>query len=448
MFNTKMISFPSSAFSSFPGTILIRTNRVSRIFNEKLLRTGKISCLGNHWQMFILGCLLITEIVLTVAWVFGSSSQVFPQVIYSKASKDASLICSLSGSHIGFSLWLIYNAGLVVVCTYQAFLVRKVPHNYNESRLIAFNMTTLCITVLVYIPSYMGTSGWYRTIISCFMLMFLGTLTWASIFAPKIYIILFRPHKNIPMRPSVSSITLGVISPSPTGVSSISEQNMCSRKNSLNPNEDGTWGGSWAKTDSARELNENVAITEEDDSPCEQFDDFSEKELKENQETDTSIADKSQPQQENCKMTPQKNTSMVHFEDEMLNECDEGRDTQVFPEKKTSGSQGGILRRTYNSEIHENSINGIVPRKKKTSLVRFQDEVLSCDINNLTDYHRIALPAKGEEPIQIPKGNLDAETNNKGEVYCSCASTSAEKTETNRVTEKERKRKISVFSFQ
>lgn len=105
---------------------------------------------------------------------------------------------------------------------------------------------------------------------------------------------------------------------------------------------------------------------------------------------------------------------MVHFEDELLNECDEGRDTQVFPEKKTSGSQGGILRRTYNSEIHENSINGIVPRKKKTSLVRFQDEVLSCDINNLTDYHRIALPAKGEEPIQITKGDLDAETSNKG----------------------------------
>ena len=185
VFNTKIIYFPSPAFSSFPGTILTRRNRVFRIFNEKLIRTGKIGCLGNHWQMFILGFLLITEIEHTVVWVFDSSSQVLPQVIYTKASKDASLICSLSGSHIGFSLWLIYNAGLVVVCTYQAFLVRKVPHNYNESRLIAFNMTTLCITVLVYIPSYMGTSGWYRTIISCFMLIFLGTLTWASIFCSR-----------------------------------------------------------------------------------------------------------------------------------------------------------------------------------------------------------------------------------------------------------------------
>lgn len=64
-------------------------------------------------------------------------------------------------------------------------------------------------------------------------------------------------------------------------------------------------------------------------------------------------------------MTPQENTSMVHFEEEMVNECDEGRDTQVVPKKKTSGSQGGILRRPYNSENHENLIYGIVPRKKK-----------------------------------------------------------------------------------
>ena len=136
VFNTKIIYLPSPEFSSFPSTILIRTNRVSRIFNEKLLRTGKIGCLDNHWQMFILGCLLSTETVLTVAWVFCSSSQVLMQVIYSKASKDASVICSLSGSHIGFSLWLIYNAGLYVVCIYQAFLVWKVPQNHRESRLI------------------------------------------------------------------------------------------------------------------------------------------------------------------------------------------------------------------------------------------------------------------------------------------------------------------------
>ena len=39
-------------------------------------------------------------------------------------------------------------------------------------------------------------------------------------------------------------------------------------------------------------------------------------------------------------------------------------------------------------------------KEGKASQVRFQDEVLSCDINNLTEYHRFALLAKGEEPIR------------------------------------------------
>ena len=50
------------------------------------------------------------------------------------------------------------------------------------------------------------------------------------------------------------------------------------------------------KVISAHELNENVTITEKDDSPKNsvEFYHLSEKELKENQETDTSTADKSQ----------------------------------------------------------------------------------------------------------------------------------------------------------
>ena len=149
-------------------------------------------------------------------------------------------------------------------------LVKKTSQNYNESRLIAFNMTTLCITVPVYISSYMGTSVCYRTIISCFMLIFLGTLVRASIFAPNIYNSV-PTAKNIPVTPSVTSIT-------------------------LNPNVDGRWGSPWAKFDSAQELNENVTITEKDDWPkkSKEFHYLSEKKLKENQETDTSTANKSQ----------------------------------------------------------------------------------------------------------------------------------------------------------
>ena len=443
-----------TSLKTFSGSILIRTNRVSRIFNEKLLRTGTINCLDNHWQLLILASLLTTEMALSVVWVFGSSTTVLPQVIYSKNSEDASLICNLAGSQIGFSLWLIYNAGLVVVCTYQAFLVRKVPQNYNESRLIAFNMTTICITVLVYIPSYLGTSAWYRTVISSFMFIFLGTLTWASIFAPKIYIILFRPHKNIPMRPSVSSITLGVITPSPTitQLSNLSEQSMRNRQNSITPNEDDeSWEGLWANFDSPRDVNGNEAANEEEESQMSEArfvvatDDYPEPEHKENTGIETK-PDTAPELHDNCTKMPQKKTSVVHFEDEVTTENTEAKEKQVIPRKKSSSNQGGILRRTCTSENFANLSNGVGPKKKKTSLVRFQDEVANYEVKYSAD--KVSLPAsRTEEPYQL--SSFDERKLTEGsdsvfeeEIHCTC------KLQSNGVTEQGRKRKISVFSFQ
>lgn len=426
---------------------------MSRIFDEKLLRTGTIRCVGNYWQLLILGCLLTIEIVLLIVWVFGSST-VIPEVIYSESSKDASRVCNLTGSQIGFSLWLIYNAGLVVVCTYQAFLVRKVPHNYNESRLIAFNMTTLCITVLVYIPSYMGTTAWYRTIISSFISLFLGTLTWACIFAPKIYIILFRPHKNVPMRPSVSSITLGVITPSPTVASSLSEQTMRSRQNSSSANEEEPWEGLKRYLDSSRDLNENEAseylkASREMCSAC-----FAESEkvrkYSENEETGQINIEIENAEaieldsQQNAETSSQKKMSVVHYEDVFVTEYVENKDKQVNPRKKSSYSQGGILRKTHTSENPEN-LNGVSVKKKKTSLVRFQDEVANLELNG-PERNRVMLPAKSEE---ISKVFNKEDPENKRVLNGSCYVSRDEKPNTGKcVAEQGRKRKISVFSFE
>ena len=380
-----------------------------------------------------------------------------PQVIYSQNSEDASLICNLAGSQIGFSLWLIYNAGLVVVCTYQAFLVRKVPQNYNESRLIAFNMTTICITVLVYIPSYMGTSAWYRTVISSFMFIFLGTLTWASIFAPKIYIILFRPHKNIPMRPSVSSITLGVITPSPTTtqLSNLSEQSVQNQQNSITPNEDESWEGLWANFDSSRDVNGNEAPNEEEDSQTSEarflgeLDVFPEPGHEEN--TDIETKNDTAPElDENCAKIPQKKTSVVRFEDEVTTEKTEDKEKQVIPRKKSNSSQGGILRRTCTSENFENLCNGVSPKKKKTSLVRFQDEVANLEFK---PPDKVSLAASRGEPYQLSgfdERKLNERTDRvfEGEEQCTFVKSPPVKLQSNGVTEQGRKRKISVFSFQ
>ena len=430
------------------------------------------------------------ELVVCFVWVYGSTTPPFPEVMYHQASNEASLVCNLSGSYIGFSLWLIYNAGLVVVCTFQAFLVRKVPQNYNESKLIAFNMTTICITVFVYIPSYMGTTGWYRTVISSFMCFFLGTLTWASIFAPKIYIILFRPHKNVPMRPSVSSITLGVIMPSPTVGSHLSDQGMRSQSNSsLREATDAcefayenieAWdnlGGRFS--DASRDM--HVIETDRKESRKTSIVRFQDEVidcLKKRKPMEASVDNTPRPNSSahpdllsqpweneekiNEVLTSKKKTSTVYFDDETSINNVVNQTEPPNARKQSDGSQGGILRKRescvgegrgdVSDPAAPNTVMG--PRKKKTSLVRFEEEEISnASHGKYSDgasnsSHEIAGVMDGTPEKQISRQERSHEgttstttdTEKESELYLANIGQ-------NVGVDVGRKRKISVFSF-
>ena len=344
--NPNILPFPK-------GTILIKTNRISRIFNEKLLQTGQASFLGNQWQFLLTGSLIVIELAVSFGWVYGNSAP-HPRIIYHESAKEASLVCDLAASEVGFSVWLIYNAGMVLVCTYQAFLVRKVPQNYNESKFIAFTMLTICITVLVYIPSYMGTTGWYRTVISCFMFLFLGYVAWVCIFVPKLYIILFRPHKNVAMRPSISSITLGVLTP--TNTDNLNESTVYSRTNSevscVNGFQNIVFDDSWVSKLSAGGAS-------------------------------TDVIDGNAIRNER---RPSPNTSSVRFEEDILSfsvletrrnngcsDCVHSNNTVTEQRSDQSNHNKESIHENAEHKSHEQDKNFI---KKKVSVVRFEDEVL------------------------------------------------------------------------
>lgn len=174
------------------GSILTKTNRIARIFGLNLMRTGKAYFLSTPWQIiFILVCVLAGDILM------GISIMLEPPRLATVAynTGQVALEC-VTESMTGFGVWILYSGGLALLTTYQAFLIRKVPENYNESKFIAFTMVTLCLGGAVFIPTYFCTYGLYRNILSCFLLTFCSTAVLACIFGPKLYIIFFRPEKN------------------------------------------------------------------------------------------------------------------------------------------------------------------------------------------------------------------------------------------------------------
>lgn len=90
-----------------------------------------------------------------------------------------------------------YNAVLIIFCTYYAFRTRKTPLNFNEAKFIGFCMYTTCVIWIAFVPVYYGIGGGFQAIALAFSSVISATTILIFIFLPKVYIVLFKPEKNI-----------------------------------------------------------------------------------------------------------------------------------------------------------------------------------------------------------------------------------------------------------
>ena len=193
----------SSAIALVIGPLLTKTNRIARIFSLNTMRTGRAPFLSNKWQMaFTVFCFLL-ENAIAATWILVSPSK--PEQV-PNGNEEVLIECQ-DESLVGVAIWATFNAGLFLLCTYQAFLVRKVPENYNEAKFIAFTMVTICISAGVYVPTYFGTQGQYKKVLTCFLVVLCSAASLVCLFGPKLYIIVLRPAKNRPLPPRLDPTT-------------------------------------------------------------------------------------------------------------------------------------------------------------------------------------------------------------------------------------------------
>ena len=158
--------------------------------------------------VFISGFVAIETAICTII-VFTTPDGGLKEVVYSDMRNEAFVQCKLASyTNYNMALWWCFNSGLVLVCTYQAFLTRKVPGNYNEARFIAFNMMTISTDVLMFFLSYYATQTYYKDILVSSFLIVAATVTITCMFVPKVYVIVFRPEKNVDHRSAVNLGTL------------------------------------------------------------------------------------------------------------------------------------------------------------------------------------------------------------------------------------------------
>ena len=111
----------------------------------------------------------------------------------------AETVCSF---HVTpFIMSTAFNGALLLSCAVCAFLTRKLPDNYNESKFIAFCVYCTVVIQLAFIPAFftVGNSV-YETMFLTVSLWLSATLILFCIFVPKLYAVYFVKEDKLHIR--------------------------------------------------------------------------------------------------------------------------------------------------------------------------------------------------------------------------------------------------------
>lgn len=187
------------------ASLFIKTNRISRIFNRKNLARRPILVLPFSQLILVVGVVSV-QILLLLMLVLLRTPRA--KLYYPEISR-VNLDCSTS--NLDFGLSQVYNFILITMCTIYAFKTRKIPSNFNEAKYIAFAMYSSCIVWLAFLAVYyMEEEYELKPLILSVSVSLIAFVLLGCLYGPKVYIILFRPHRNVRrhVNPSLSLSSL------------------------------------------------------------------------------------------------------------------------------------------------------------------------------------------------------------------------------------------------
>ena len=182
------------SFSLCYAALLVKVNRIHRIFNRKRSSGQRPPLISPHSQLLFTGLLVLIQVILSASWLVVQVPG--RKLVYYQYTTEVT--CKAT-AYFGFVVSLGYNFLLLLVSTYYAFRTRKIPQNFNEARFINLTLYSVIIIWLAFIPATVGVSQLgtvYETGAQIFAIVLSATATLCCLFFSKLYFMFSSKRKE------------------------------------------------------------------------------------------------------------------------------------------------------------------------------------------------------------------------------------------------------------
>lgn len=177
------------SFTVCVSCILVKSLKILLAFQMNL-ELKELLC--KLYKPYVIICICTAvQVIICTLWLTLCS----PSKDDVKHSKSNLMECN-ECSEEAFGVMLGYIVLLALVCFTFAYIGRKLPQKYNDSKFITFGMLIYLMAWVIFIPVHLTTSGKYVPAVEMVVILISNYGILSCHFLPKCYVILFKKEHN------------------------------------------------------------------------------------------------------------------------------------------------------------------------------------------------------------------------------------------------------------